>query len=40
VTAYVYDWNALPIGQLWLNELETYSEFQPTRVLSHGGRAD
>ncbi len=25
VTAYVYDWNLLPIGQaLWLKELETY----------------
>ena len=25
VTAYVYDWNMLPIGQaLWLKELETY----------------
>ena len=24
-TAYVYDWNMLPIGQaLWLKELETY----------------
>src|SRR4029077_18522469 len=26
-TAYVYDWNMLPIGQsLWLKELETYKE--------------
>ena len=25
VTAYVYDWNMLPIGQaLWLKELRTY----------------
>ena len=25
VTAYVYDWNMLPIGQaLWLKELQTY----------------
>ncbi len=30
VTAYVYDWNMLPIGQaLWLKELETYKEFPP-----------
>ena len=30
VTAYVYDWNILPIGQaLWLKELETYIEFPP-----------
>ena len=30
VTAYVYDWNMLPIGQaLWLKELETYVEFPP-----------
>jgi len=30
VTAYVYDWNMLPIGQsLWLQELETYQQFPP-----------
>ena len=30
VTAYVYDWNLLPIGQaLWLKELETYVKFPP-----------
>jgi arylsulfatase A-like enzyme len=30
VSAYVYDWNLLPIGQvLWLKELETYKEFPP-----------
>ena len=30
VTAYVYDWNLLPIGQaLWLKELETYVDFPP-----------
>jgi arylsulfatase A-like enzyme len=30
VTAYVYDWNMLPIGQqLWLQELESYNEFPP-----------
>ena len=29
-TAYIYDWNLLPLGQsLWLKELETYSEFPP-----------
>jgi arylsulfatase len=27
-TAYVYDWNLLPLGQvLWLRELESYVEF-------------
>ena len=29
-TAYIYDWNMLPIGQaLWLKELETYIKFPP-----------
>jgi arylsulfatase len=29
-TAYIYDWNLLPIGQsLWLKELETYVDFPP-----------
>jgi arylsulfatase A-like enzyme len=29
-TAYIYDWNMLPIGQaLWLKELETYQKFPP-----------
>jgi arylsulfatase len=29
-TAYVYDWNMLPIGQaLWLKELESYISFPP-----------
>jgi len=29
-TAYIYDWNMLPIGQaLWLKELETYVAFPP-----------
>jgi arylsulfatase A-like enzyme len=29
-TAYVYDWNMLPIGQaLWLKELESYSAYPP-----------
>src|SRR5437867_9040234 len=28
VTAYIYDWNLLPIGQvLWLKELETYQKY-------------
>jgi arylsulfatase A-like enzyme len=30
VTAFIYDWNMLPIGQvLWLKELESYKEFPP-----------
>lgn len=30
MTAYVYDWNILPIGQqLWLRELESYRDFPP-----------
>jgi len=30
VSAYVYDWNMLPIGQaLWLKELESYVAFPP-----------
>jgi arylsulfatase A-like enzyme len=30
VSAYIYDWNLLPIGQnLWLKELETYRNFPP-----------
>src|SRR5689334_2216588 len=29
-TAYLYDWNILPIGQqLWLKELESYEKFPP-----------
>jgi arylsulfatase A-like enzyme len=29
-TAYIYDWNMLPVGQaLWLKELETYQKFPP-----------
>ena len=29
-TAYLYDWNILPIGQLlWLKELESYQQFPP-----------
>ena len=31
VSAYIYDWNLLPIGQvLWLKELESYKEFPPS----------
>jgi arylsulfatase len=30
MTAYVYDWNILPLGQqLWLKELESYQQFPP-----------
>ena len=30
LTAYVYDWNMLPIGQaLWLKELRTYIDYPP-----------
>jgi len=30
VTAWIYDWNLLPIGQaLWLRELETYQKYPP-----------
>jgi len=30
VTAFIYDWNLLPIGQaLWLRELESYRKFPP-----------
>ena len=41
VTAYIYDWNMLPIGQqLWFKELESYKEFPPLQapetVQSHG----
>ena len=33
LTAYVYDWNVLPIGQLlWLKELELYREFPPLQA--------
>jgi arylsulfatase len=29
-TAYIYDWNLLPLGQsLWLRELESYIDFPP-----------
>ena len=33
VTAYLYDWNMLPIGQqLWFKELESYKEFPPLQA--------
>ena len=29
-TAYIYNWNMLPVGQqLWLRELESYVKFPP-----------
>ena len=32
-TAYIYDWNMLPIGQLlWLKELTSYKEFPPLQA--------
>ncbi len=32
-TAYIYDWNMLPLGQqLWLRELETYKQFPPLQT--------
>jgi arylsulfatase A-like enzyme len=32
-TAYLYDWNMLPIGQLlWMKELETYKMFPPLQA--------
>ena len=32
-TAYLYDWNLLPIGQqLWLTELESYQKFPPLQA--------
>jgi arylsulfatase len=32
-TAYIYDWNLLPTGQLlWLKELETYKEFPSLQI--------
>ncbi|MFO1152705.1 MAG: arylsulfatase [Rhodospirillales bacterium] len=33
MTAFLYDWNMLPIGQqLWLKELESYKEFPPLQA--------
>ena len=32
-TAYIYNWNMLPVGQqLWLKELESYREFPPLQA--------
>ena len=32
-TAYIYDWNMLPIGQqLWEKELMSYKEFPPLQA--------
>jgi hypothetical protein len=32
-TAYIYDWNMLPIGQqLWLKELESYKTYPPLQA--------
>jgi arylsulfatase A-like enzyme len=32
-TAYIYDWNVLPVGQLlWLKELSSYKEFPPLQA--------
>ncbi len=32
-TAYLYDWNLLPVGQLlWLKELESYKKFPPLQA--------
>ncbi|SHG98512.1 arylsulfatase [Kaistia soli DSM 19436] len=34
-TAYIYDWNMLPIGQsLWLRELESYVDFPPMQAAA------
>jgi arylsulfatase A-like enzyme len=35
MSAFIYDWNILPIGQvLWLKELETYKEFPPMQIAA------
>jgi len=35
VSAYIYDWNILPIGQqLWLKELMSYKEFPPMQTAA------
>ena len=32
-TAFLYDWNMLPIGQqLWLKELESYEKYPPLQA--------
>jgi len=33
MTAYLYDWNMLPLGQLlWEKELQSYQEFPPLQA--------
>jgi arylsulfatase len=33
ITAFIYDWNMLPIGQrLWEKELESYQKFPPLQA--------
>ena len=35
VTAYIYDWNLLPIGQLlWQKELMSYIDFPPLQLAA------
>ena len=35
VTAYIYDWNLLPIGQLlWTKELMSYIDFPPLQLAA------
>ena len=34
-TAYLYDWNLLPIGQLlWIKELKSYVDFPPLQLAA------
>jgi hypothetical protein len=34
LTAYMYDWNMLPIGQqLWMKHLMSYKEFPPLHIV-------
>jgi arylsulfatase len=34
-TAYLYDWNILPNGQmLWLKELESYKDYPPLQLAA------
>ena len=35
MTAYIYDWNILPIGQqLWYKELMSYKDFPPLQLAA------
>ena len=35
MTAYIYDWNLLPIGQqLWMKELYSYKDFPPLQAAA------